>query len=110
MNTEIRWKFFRTEGPKCHYCLTTLSEDDFEIDHFVPRSRGGGDEWENLRVACRPCNRKKRDLIWEVTHEYVEDSNGQAVIHAVWEILVMNFDEWQEWKKGCSQLAHSLPF
>ena len=34
-----------------------------EIDHIVPRSRGGGNEHTNLRASCRPCNRRKRDKL-----------------------------------------------
>lgn len=30
-----------------------------EIDHRVPKSRGGSDEEWNLSVACGPCNQRK---------------------------------------------------
>lgn len=30
-----------------------------EVDHIVPHSHGGSDEWENLRVICRQCNQSK---------------------------------------------------
>jgi len=30
-----------------------------EVDHIVPRSRGGGDDVENLALACGWCNRHK---------------------------------------------------
>lgn len=29
------------------------------VDHFIPRSKGGPDDWSNLRVCCAPCNYKK---------------------------------------------------
>lgn len=31
------------------------------IDHVLPRSRGGKNEWKNTVAACSPCNNKKRD-------------------------------------------------
>ena len=31
------------------------------LDHVVPRSRNGGNSWENLVTCCRKCNVKKRD-------------------------------------------------
>jgi hypothetical protein len=34
-----------------------------EIDHIVPRSRGGDDEDSNLRCACRRCNNIKLSLL-----------------------------------------------
>lgn len=33
-----------------------------EVDHIVPRARGGGDLISNLRWVCRDANRAKRDL------------------------------------------------
>ncbi|MDA7858504.1 HNH endonuclease, partial [Mariniblastus sp.] len=31
------------------------------IDHVVPRSHGGGSNWENCVLACVPCNQNKAD-------------------------------------------------
>lgn len=45
---------------RCFYCGDEYGP--FEIDHLHPRSRGGGDDLENLVLACRDCNRKKGDL------------------------------------------------
>ena len=33
--------------------------DPWEIDHDVPRARGGTDHEKNLRLAHRSCNRSK---------------------------------------------------
>ncbi|MGF1590160.1 MAG: HNH endonuclease [Pleurocapsa sp.] len=41
----------------CQYCKA--KGDQLTIDHVVPRSRGGGDTWENLVAACVRCNVKK---------------------------------------------------
>ncbi len=38
----------------CQYCGKT--GNDMTIDHVLPRSRGGKDEWENMVVACLRCN------------------------------------------------------
>ena len=31
------------------------------MDHLLPRSRGGGDNWFNLVAACQSCNGLKGD-------------------------------------------------
>lgn len=41
----------------CQYC--GIKRHDLTIDHIVPRSRGGGDQWDNVVAACLKCNVKK---------------------------------------------------
>ena len=33
----------------------------FEVDHVVPRARGGTDHLDNLQLLCSHCNRLKGD-------------------------------------------------
>jgi 5-methylcytosine-specific restriction endonuclease McrA len=47
------------DGWQCQYCGHTGSTRELNVDHVMPRSRGGRDSWENLVIACHPCNRKK---------------------------------------------------
>jgi 5-methylcytosine-specific restriction endonuclease McrA len=47
------------DGFQCQYCGHRPSQRDLNLDHVVPRSRGGNDTWENLVVSCRACNLKK---------------------------------------------------
>jgi 5-methylcytosine-specific restriction endonuclease McrA len=44
---------------QCQYCGARPGPRLLDLDHVVPRSRGGADSWENLVVACRPCNLRK---------------------------------------------------
>ena len=41
----------------CQYC--NCRGVDLSIDHVLPRSRGGTDNWENVTTACLPCNIQK---------------------------------------------------
>jgi Restriction endonuclease len=41
----------------CQYC-TAPAEN---LDHVIPRSRGGTHTWENVVAACRRCNAKKEN-------------------------------------------------
>ncbi len=43
----------------CWYCGDELHPDDFHADHVVPRSKGGGNEWENMVPSCHSCNLSK---------------------------------------------------
>ncbi|HYO96847.1 MAG TPA: HNH endonuclease [Polyangiaceae bacterium] len=44
---------------QCQYCGRRPSQRDLNVDHVLPRSRGGLDSWENLVVSCRVCNLRK---------------------------------------------------
>lgn len=47
----------RRDAHRCAYCAKGAST----IDHVLPRSRGGGDSWENLVACCLRCNNLKGD-------------------------------------------------
>jgi site-specific DNA-methyltransferase (adenine-specific) len=34
---------------------------DLEIDHIIPKAKGGGDYYENYQLLCGSCNRMKGD-------------------------------------------------
>ena len=44
------------DGQRCQYC-GGAAED---VDHVIPRSRGGPHAWENVVAACRRCNSRKQ--------------------------------------------------
>ena len=50
---------FARDGHRCQYCGGTAEN----IDHVIPRSRGGSHTWENVVAACRPCNTRKEDRL-----------------------------------------------
>ena len=42
---------------KCAHCGLTFREDDLlEVDHKIPKSLGGKDEWTNLQLLHRHCH------------------------------------------------------
>ena len=43
----------------CQYCGTKPAREELTIDHVVPRRRGGRSTWENVVLACQPCNSRK---------------------------------------------------
>jgi 5-methylcytosine-specific restriction endonuclease McrA len=53
----IRAKVFAQKGSQCVYC----GNDASQVDHVIPRSRGGSGEVANLVPACARCNNAKGD-------------------------------------------------
>ncbi|GJL64432.1 MAG: hypothetical protein NPIRA04_30860 [Nitrospirales bacterium] len=54
---EVREYLLEKWGRKCVYC--SAKGRPLEIEHIIPRSRGGTDRVSNLTVACRSCNQAK---------------------------------------------------
>jgi 5-methylcytosine-specific restriction endonuclease McrA len=59
---------FERDNSRCQYCGKHLPKSQLTIDHVTPQSRGGGDTWHNLVVACLPCNVKKSNRTPEEAH------------------------------------------
>ena len=57
-NTNLRnFVFSKTKG-RCSYCGAKATE----IDHIVPRAKGGTNSTYNLTPTCKSCNEKKSNL------------------------------------------------
>ena len=52
--------FGQQEGA-CNGCKMDFPFKIFDVDHKVPKSRGGGDNLDNLQLLCSSCNRIKGD-------------------------------------------------
>lgn len=55
----------------CEYCGATEEKVGFlhEPDHFIPRSRGGSDDPENIVLACHRCNQAKQGRLFKTIEE-----------------------------------------
>jgi 5-methylcytosine-specific restriction endonuclease McrA len=48
---------FVRDNFECQYCGRPAEN----VDHVVPKSRGGLHTWDNVVAACRPCNSRKEN-------------------------------------------------
>ena len=50
----------------CEYCHAPQSTSNFplEVEHIIPISLGGNDDFENLALACRSCNIFKSNFLF----------------------------------------------
>jgi len=51
------------DGNRCQYTGKLLRPDEGSLDHVLPRSRGGKDEWGNLVWSDKAVNAKKGDRL-----------------------------------------------
>ncbi len=59
MSPSAKRRLFRGQGGLCNGCKTAFDERNLEIDHIVPKAKGGGDYYENYQLLCGNCNRVK---------------------------------------------------
>ena len=50
----------------CHWCQCKLNMDTATLDHKIPISRGGLNNFNNYVLACEPCNSKRGNSMPEV--------------------------------------------
>jgi hypothetical protein len=64
INAKLKSQVYARDGRVCQYCGTTEAAV-YEIEHIIPLALHGPSELYNLTVACRACNQRKGDTIWE---------------------------------------------
>jgi hypothetical protein len=66
--TNKHWKdkvkryFMKKQGNTCVLCGKLLTYDTATIDHKIPISKGGNNQYENFQLTHFECNLKKGDL------------------------------------------------
>jgi 5-methylcytosine-specific restriction endonuclease McrA len=54
-----RHNIFERDRNTCQYCGRVFDRKDLNLDHVVPRDRGGPTTWENIVCSCIRCNTRK---------------------------------------------------
>ena len=54
-----RHNIFERDRDTCQYCGKVFARKDLNLDHIIPRDRGGPTTWENIVCSCIPCNTRK---------------------------------------------------
>lgn len=57
-----RRNIYLRDDHTCQYCSERPGTRELNLDHVVPRSRGGRSSWDNLVTSCRECNLEKGGL------------------------------------------------
>jgi 5-methylcytosine-specific restriction endonuclease McrA len=54
-----RHNIFERDRNTCQYCGGVFERKDLNLDHVIPRDRGGPTTWENIVCSCILCNTRK---------------------------------------------------
>jgi 5-methylcytosine-specific restriction endonuclease McrA len=93
-NKPSRAMIYKRDGHKCQYCGSTRN---LTIDHIFPASKGGDNSWENLVVACMPCNTRKGDKLLEETNLILETTPKKPFNKMLFSLDRADVDEWKKY-------------
>lgn len=54
---------FERDKNTCQYCGRGFHREELNLDHVIPRDRGGKTTWENIVCSCIPCNTRKANRL-----------------------------------------------
>jgi ATP adenylyltransferase len=57
----LKYEVLKRAQFHCELCGIAADKKALEVDHIVPRNKGGSDDLENLQALCYSCNAMKRD-------------------------------------------------
>src|SRR5438445_620592 len=63
-----RHNVFERDKNTCQYCGDIFDRSELNLDHVVPRDRGGTTTWENVVCSCIACNTRKGNRLPRETH------------------------------------------
>ncbi len=56
-----RYEVLKAAKFRCELCGISAEDKALEVDHIIPRSKGGSDDISNLQALCYSCNAMKQD-------------------------------------------------
>ena len=98
MDASVRQRVRMRAGYRCEYCR--LHEDDdpwftFHVEHVQARQHGGGDDPDNLALACPHCN-------------YYKGPNLSGIDPATGQVVPLFHPRRQTWKRHFQWQGPSL--
>ena len=66
-DAKLRVTLWNNQGRRCtnpYYDSSNLRAEDLDLDHRIPKSRGGADDQSNRIGLCGNCNRRKGAKAW----------------------------------------------
>ena len=73
----VRTEVFKRAKSRCEACGVSSEKRYLDIDHIVPRSKGGSDDISNLQALCFTCNRNKGNTDDTNFHKVIKSYNDR---------------------------------
>ena len=94
MGYEVREYLLEKWSRKCAYCGKT--EIPLEVEHIVPKSRGGSNRVSNLALSCHKCNQEKGS---RTAAEFGYPEIQAAARQTLKDAAAVNITRWELWRR-----------
>lgn len=94
---EVREYLLEKFNRKCCYC--GKENIPLEIEHIIPKSRGGTNRVDNLCIACHDCNQNKGNMTAE---EFGYPNIQKQVNQTLRDVAIVNATRWKIYNVLCS--------
>ncbi len=83
-----RHNIFERDHNICQYCGRLFDRADLNLDHVIPRDKGGLTTWENVVCSCIRCNTRKGNKLAHEVHMALirkpKCPKWQPFVHLTW--------------------------
>lgn len=76
----LRYQVLKEGDGHCALCGATTNDRMMDVDHIIPRSKGGKTEYSNMQVLCSKCNRSKRNTDDTDFRKRIEDDSLEGCV------------------------------
>lgn len=87
---EIREYLLEKFGRKCSYC--GKQNTPLEVEHIIPKSRGGSNRVDNLCISCHTCNQRKGN---QTAEEFGYPNVQKQVKKSLKNCAILNATRWK---------------
>jgi 5-methylcytosine-specific restriction endonuclease McrA len=94
---EVREYLLEKYNRKCCYC--GKENTPLEVEHIIPKSRGGTNRIDNLCLACHDCNNAKGNMTAE---EFGYPNIQKQVKQTLKDCAVLNATRWKVYETLCN--------
>jgi diadenosine tetraphosphate (Ap4A) HIT family hydrolase len=95
LSGSLRYEVLKRAGFRCELCGISADERAIEVDHIVPRKRGGEDDLTNLQALCFKCNANKGardDVDFRVIREGINARQSGCIFCEIPEERILAFN------------------
>lgn len=106
ISRELRVAVYMRDYFRCVWCG---SDGRLELDHIVPWSAGGSDDFDNLRTLCHNCNDYRSNYITPLDEGCRRIPSGWACVYCAYDAIAGDSDLTAIYCRTCRQKAAGLP-